>query len=175
VKKLILVLGNLASGKSTLARELSLRLNAPVFVKDEIKEALSDEIGFSNREENKKLSRGTFRVMEYAFMHLLSLDSIILESNFRKYEIERLNSIAQEYNVTVLYLVLSASPDVLYERYVERNPYRHETHHSVDFTTKQQFLDIISDFSDFPFVGRVLHIDTTYGYLLDDIIAWIKQ
>ena len=56
MKKLLLITGDLATGKSTFANILSKRYDTNVFFKDSIKEVLGDTIGFANREENKKLS-----------------------------------------------------------------------------------------------------------------------
>ena len=54
MKKLLLIMGDLATGKSTFANILSKRYDTNVFFKDSIKEVLGDTIGFSNREENKQ-------------------------------------------------------------------------------------------------------------------------
>ena len=51
MKKLILITGDLATGKSTLAKKLSQNLKILSFTKDVLKEVLSDVIGFSNRQE----------------------------------------------------------------------------------------------------------------------------
>ena len=55
MKKLLLITGDIATGKSTFANILSQRYNTNVFFKDSIKEVLGETIGFSNREENKKI------------------------------------------------------------------------------------------------------------------------
>ena len=65
MKKLLLVMGDLATGKSTFANILSKRYDTNVFYKDSIKEVLGDNIGFSNREENLKLSRTTMELLLY--------------------------------------------------------------------------------------------------------------
>lgn len=62
-KKLLLIMGDLACGKSTFANLLSMRYDTNVFSKDSIKEVLGDTIGFANREENLKLSRATIELM----------------------------------------------------------------------------------------------------------------
>ena len=56
MKKLLLITGDLACGKSTFGEILAKRYNSATFYKDKIKEILGDTIGFANREENIRLS-----------------------------------------------------------------------------------------------------------------------
>ena len=51
----ILVTGMPAAGKTTMAGFLSGRLGIPYISKDEVKEILFDELGFSSRAEKVKL------------------------------------------------------------------------------------------------------------------------
>ena len=48
MKKLLLIMGDLATGKSVFADILSKRYNVNVFYKDSIKEVLGDTIGFDD-------------------------------------------------------------------------------------------------------------------------------
>ena len=64
MRKLLLITGDLACGKSTFAKALSKRYDTNLYFKDALKELLGDVIGFTNREENLKLSRGAVEVME---------------------------------------------------------------------------------------------------------------
>ena len=87
MKKLILITGDLASGKSTLANNLSKKLDILCFTKDVLKEILSDDIGFSNRQENKNLSIASVNVMKHIFEQYAFLQKdLILEANFHKDE-----------------------------------------------------------------------------------------
>ena len=52
MRRLILIFGDLASGKSTFADILSKRTGIPAIKKDRIKEILADTVGFETREEN---------------------------------------------------------------------------------------------------------------------------
>ena len=67
--KLILITGDLASGKSTLAASLSESLSIPYFTKDSLKEIACDAIGYSSREENRRLSISAVNSMIYVFEH----------------------------------------------------------------------------------------------------------
>ena len=142
MKKLLLITGDLATGKSTFANILSKRYDTNVFYKDSIKEVLGDTIGFTNREENLKLSKATAELMCYIFAEFGRVNkNLILESNFHTAELEKLHKLANENNYEVLTLVLRGNVDILYKRYLSRihNQNRHPVHLS---TT----LDIFDDF-----------------------------
>ena len=116
MKKLLLITGDLATGKSTFANILSKRYDTNVFYKDSIKEVLGDTIGFTNREENLKLSKATAELMCYIFAEFGRVNkNLILESNFHTAELEKLHKLANENNYEVLTLVLRGNVDILYK------------------------------------------------------------
>ena len=117
MSRLLLIMGDLATGKSTFAKILSQRYGVNVFGKDSIKEVLGDNIGFTNREENLKLSKATMELMMFVFSEFAKLNKpLILESNFHTGELERLHGIAREYRYEVLTLVLHGNVDILHQR-----------------------------------------------------------
>ena len=67
MSKILIIAGDLAAGKSNLARKLSTSLKIPYFSKENIKEILGEEIEFSKREENKKLSNSSIDIL----LHIL--------------------------------------------------------------------------------------------------------
>ena len=145
MKKLLLIMGDLATGKSTFANILSERYDTNVFFKDSIKEVLGDTIGFSNREENKKLSNATMELIFFIFSEFGKLNKdLILESNFHTIELERLHKMAFENNYEVFTIVLRGDVEILYKRYLNRmyNENRHPVHLS---TT----LDVFDDFKGY--------------------------
>ncbi|MGN0167065.1 MAG: hypothetical protein ACI4AB_03395 [Acetatifactor sp.] len=142
MKKLLLIMGDLATGKSTFANILSKRYDTNVFYKDSIKEVLGDTIGFTNREENLKLSKATMELMFFIFSEFGKLNkNLILESNFHTAELEKLHKMAYENNYEVLTLVLRGNVDILYKRYLNR--IHNENRHPVHLSTT---LDIFDDF-----------------------------
>ena len=142
MKKLLLIMGDLATGKSTFAKILSQRYDTNVFFKDSIKEVLGDTIGFSNREENLKLSKATMELMFFIFSEFGKLNkNLILESNFHTAELERLHELAQEYNYEVLTLILRGDVEILHKRYLNRM--QNENRHPVHLSTT---LDVFDDF-----------------------------
>ena len=131
MKRLLLITGDLATGKSTFAEILSQRYNCTAFYKDKIKEILGDTVGFANREENLKLSRATMEFMMHNFAGIAHTGAgLILEANFRQSEMERLHSLAAENGYDVLTLVLRGEVNILYKRFVNRitDENRHPVH-----------------------------------------------
>lgn len=142
MKKLLLVMGDLATGKSTFAKVLSQRYDVNIFCKDMIKEVLGDTIGFTNREENLKLSKATMELMFFLFSEFAKLEKgLILESNFHTAELERLHQLAGEQGYDVLTLVLRGDVEVLHKRYLNRmnNENRHPVHLSTTMDVFEHF------------------------------------
>ena len=174
MKKLLLVMGDLAAGKSTFAGILSRRYDVNVFYKDSIKEVLGDTIGFTNREENKKLSRATMEVMCHLFSEFGKLQKdLILESNFHTIELEKLHRMAEEYQYEVLTLVLRGNVAVLHQRYLNR--IYHQNRHPVHLSTT---LDIFDDFKAYTedvrkeaIPGKTIEIPAdSFSYQTDEAI-----
>lgn len=170
MKKLLLIMGDLATGKSTFANRLSQRYDTVLFVKDSIKEILGDTIGFSNREENLKLSQATGKLMSFLFSQFAKLDKdLILESNFRLVELEQLHQIAAEYGYQVLTLVLQGDAEILHKRYLNRmhNENRHPVHLCTQFNTFDGFRQYIEGLrTEVP--GTVLSINANdFSYQTD--------
>lgn len=132
MKRLIIITGDLASGKSSLADALSLKLAIPCFKKDVIKEQYCDMYGFKNREENRKLSIKAVDYMIDAFEKFAKNNTdLILEANFRGEELKRLQDIALQYEYDVTLLVLRGDIEELYQRFLKRVPTRHKAHMSM--------------------------------------------
>ena len=140
--KLILILGDLAAGKTTLAEKSAKETNTLCLIKDTLKEILSDDIGFSNREENKRLSIASVSVMKYVFSkyNVLQKD-LILEANFHKDEIEYFYIEAIKNNYDFICLYLQGNIDELFETFTYRLNFqnRHIAHKTSDIISKEGF------------------------------------
>ena len=163
MKKLILILGDLAAGKSTTADILSEKYKITAIKKDTIKEILGDTIGFANREENLRLSRATFEIMLHIFDRTsLTGGDLILESNFREAELDALTYLAQARGYSILSLLLTADTEVLYKRYLERlKKGRHAVHQSAGFDSYEGFVAYVCAQRKAPNLGEVVKIDAT--------------
>ena len=172
--KLLLITGDLATGKSTFANILSERYDVNVFFKDSIKEVLGETIGFSNREENKKLSNASMGLMFFIFSEFGKIKkNLILESNFHTTELERLHKIAFENNYEVLTIVLRGDVEILHKRYLNRM--KNENRHPVHLSTT---LDVFDDFKGYTeysrteeVLGNVMYINADdFSYQTDKAI-----
>lgn len=171
MRKLLLIMGDLATGKSTFAKILSQRYRVNMFGKDTIKEVLGDTIGFADREENLKLSKATIELMMFMFSEFAKLDkSIILESNFHAGELERLHEVAEMYGYEVLTLVLRGDQEILHRRYLHRmqKENRHPVHLSTTFDIYDDFKDYIEKSRSEKIPGNILHINANdFSYQTD--------
>ena len=132
MKKVIVITGDLASGKSSLADSLSLKLSIPAFKKDVIKEHYCDLYGYQTREENRALSIKATDYMIDAFKQFAKQgNELILEANFRTGEMIKIKEVADEYDYDVRLLVLRGDIEILYKRFMDRLPGRHKAHMSL--------------------------------------------
>ena len=174
MKKLLLITGDLATGKSTFSNILSKRYDTVAFTKDTIKEVLGDTIGFANREENLKLSKATMELMIFVFSEFTKLDkNLILEANFHKADLEKLHEIAIAHNYEVMVLVLRGDINILHKRYLNR--IYHENRHPVHLSTT---CDIFDDFRKYvetarkeEITGNTFEIDANdFSYQKDETL-----
>ena len=177
MKKLLLITGDIAAGKSTFSKILSERYCAAAFQKDTIKEILGDHIGFHNREENKILSNAAIEIMCHIFSQIaVTGHNVILEANFHENELKNLHSIAHERQYDVLTLVLRGNADVLYNRYIHRmnEENRHPVHLATTLDVKEDFVKVAKWIRNERIIGGKLVIEATdFSYQKDMEI--IKQ
>lgn len=163
-----MICGDLASGKSTYSNILGNKFNIMVVNKDNLKEILGDTIIVNNREENKKLSVISFDLICYLIKK--NMGTIVIESNFKPYEMDELKKIVSEYEYDVLSLVFKGDNHVLHDRFLKRlNENRHYVHKSQDFTDVKDFINTLEELRSVKYIGKVINVDsTTFDYQKDD-------
>ena len=158
---LILIAGDLASGKSTLAAALSESLNIPFLTKDSLKEIACDAIGFSNREENRRLSIAAVNSMIYVFDQSAKVgQDMILEANFRSDEMLKIKQLTDEYAYNVVLIALTGDINLLYQRFLDRLPNRHPAHTSANLNySLERFASYIEEIRNEDMLFPVNYID----------------
>lgn len=174
MRKLLLITGDLACGKTTFGRLLSKRYDTNLYFKDSIKELLGDTIGFSNREENLKLSKAAVEMMILIFSEFAQLGkNLILEANFRTHELEKLHEIANRHGYEVLTLVFRADARVLHQRFLHRISHenRHPVHVIADLTEFDRFEAYLQKARGEFVPGEILLVNADdFGYQTDHVL-----
>lgn len=163
MNKLIIISGDLASGKSTLASSLSAKYYIPFITKDKMKEILADDIGFVDRSENRRLSCGAVDQMIYIFEQCAKVGTdLILEANFHEMEMSLLYRLSRQYNYQSCLIVLFGDKKLLYERFLNRVSTRHKAHLSACLTESfEKFEEYIDNGRKEDFVFPINRIDIT--------------
>ena len=126
-KKIIIVEGYLASGKSTFALSLSKAIGAPYLIKDTFKSALCKNIEITNRSESSKFSVVTFDAMMYVVERLMEMGCpVIIEGNFAPSGMKKIDEageikrLIETYEYQSLTYKFKGDTKVLHKRFVER-------------------------------------------------------
>ncbi|HKM11560.1 MAG TPA: hypothetical protein VJZ05_04315 [Bacilli bacterium] len=146
MSEIIIVAGDLAVGKSKLAKKLSTHLNIPYFNKENIKELLGDEIEYTKPEENRKLSNVAIELLLHILERVTMVrSSVILEANFHKAELEKIKRQCEFNDMKVTLLYLTADIDILYERLLYRELYqnRHPVHLTHPLRSIEEFEEYV--------------------------------
>ena len=172
MKKLLLIMGDLAAGKTTLANKLADRYKIVAFNKDEFKEVIANTYSFKTREESRQISILAVESMINIFTHFAMVEKpLILESNFHQDEIIKINELANKYGYDVLTLLVKADISLLHSRFVNRadNENRHPVHCSEVFKNFDDFKKYIEfQRKELP-LGKVINVDATnFNYQEDE-------
>lgn len=126
----ILIAGQLASYKSTIAKRLSKDLGVVTYIKDEMKEALAD--AFEDPSEkmlSRNLSKAVFELMKQNMINTLNTHQhVIIESNFKFEEFIEIKLLAEKMRIYLFLVFCTGDTEVLYKRYINREHDRHPTH-----------------------------------------------
>lgn len=169
-KKVIVIEGYLAAGKSTFALRLSKSLNIPYLIKDTFKIALCKNIPVTNRTESSVFSTVTFDGMMYVVERLLETSApIIIEGNFVPAGVKKVDEasvikrLINKYNYTPLDFKFVGDTHVLHQRFLkrEKTAERGEVNKfgiDVPYDTFNQWCHNLDSFD---IGGETVRIDTT--------------
>ena len=180
MNKLILVNGDIATGKSHFALILSERFNLPLFTKDEFKEHLADESPCSTYEESHRLSIEAMDMLVDVFNDFASQNvNLILEANFHEDYLKKISTIAEKHQYQILNLNLVGNPEILYQRYVNRRDHedRHPVHAINKLNDYPSFKKYCDDRKKEKMIGEIIEINTdSFSYQTDEeLLNKIKE
>jgi len=167
-RRIVLVSGSPAAGKTTLAVPLAKLLGLPLIAKDDIKESLVDILG--DQDGDLGWSR---KVGHAAWMVLWKLaeraPAAVLEANFRPhsaYERERLTRL----DARIVEVYCRCPVDVLVQRFHERAKTAHPAHPATDLNPEW-----ISEFDRPVKLGAVIEVDTTRDVDVEALAAQVAS
>lgn len=169
-KKIIIIEGYLASGKSTFAKQLSKQINVPYLIKDTFKIALCENIEVSNRTESSRFSTVTFDAMMYVAERMLETGyPIILEGNFVPVGIKKVNEagiikrLIDSYRYDSLTFKFTGNTQVLFKRFVEREETveRGQVNKIGSKVSYSDFNKWCRNLESFDVGGKIIKVDTS--------------
>ena len=174
-KRILLVNGPPASGKTSVALEVVGLLHLPFLSLDTVKEQLFDYLGTGNREYNRLLGRTSLAIIWSLIADFPQGGAVTVEAWFgsppREFVIEGLHRAGAG---VVAELWCHASAEVLASRYVERAGRRHPGHPDEEYAP--ELLEVSARASPLA-VSPVLSVDTTDlpGVDIRRVARWVAE
>ena len=161
-KKLIVIAGYCATGKSTFGRKLSETLMIPCFSKDTLKEAMADGFGSNSELLQSKVSVATTHMMAHMAECCLQVgQTCILEANFQLSQSRWIKKMVEKHKAECLTFLFTGDLNILWERYAKREVSRHWVHTTVgenqDYFVEGHLKAGIGKVS----IGQTIRIDST--------------
>jgi len=175
-RKIIIIEGYLAAGKSTFAKQLSDYLKIPYFVKDTFKTAICSSVSITNRKDSSYFSAITFDAIMYSAERLIEVGCpIIIEGNFvpvgvkKVDEASEIKTLIDKYCCKSLTFKFNGDTQVLYERFIARNgsPERGNANKEFEELSYQKFYQYCRNLDSFNVGGDFIRVDTTEFYKVD--------
>ena len=169
-RKIIIIEGYLASGKSTFALRLSKAINVPYLIKDTFKIALCASIPILSREESSRFSAVTFDAMMYAAERLIETGyPVIIEGNFVPHGIKKVDeagvikNLIDRYGCQSLTYKFMGDTRILHKRFIEREktPERGQANMMFSEISFEDFDRFCRNLDAFDVGGEIIKIDTT--------------
>jgi len=174
-RKAILINGDPASGKSTIARALADAFHIPIVELDVIKEALFDVLGIGDRDHNRLLGRASRAVIWSLIPYFPKYAALVIDIwfNFPPHDwvLEGLEKAGITRFVEVW---CHAESSVLSARYLSRVGQRHEGHPGEEYIP--ELLDVAARAQPMN-LGDVFRVDTTHADSVDiqEIVSWVAE
>lgn len=181
---LIIINGASATGKTTIGRQLSQKLKLPIICKDDIKESMFDQLGWSDIEWSKKLGTVSIKILWHIAGELLSVGkSVIVETKFDSLlATEDVKQLLQKYDFKTLQFLCWAKGEFLLKRFRERAlTSRHPGHCDKENLDLYKAELLKEKLEPIKINGKTLEIDTSdftkidYNFLVQEIKTELKK
>lgn len=181
---LVIFTGLPGTGKTILSRKIASVLGLPLIAKDDIKEIMYDEIGWSDKAFSAKLAHATFGIMDYVTEeHLKNGLSLMLESNYSpRLSNDKFQAWQKRYDCGMVQIVCRADANTLAHRYFERQHTNRHPGHNDNGTVasyRDNFKQRIKNGEDEPLHvhGAVRVVDTTDFSTVnaEEIAKWVES
>lgn len=175
-KKIIIVEGYLASGKSTFAKRLSEQIKVPYLIKDTFKMALCESVPVEDRQTSSAFSAVTFDAMMYVTERMFEAGyPIIIEGNFVPAGVKKVDEagmirqLIDKYGYESLTFRFKGDTRVLHTRFIDREktPERGHVNKIGSDVSYDEFDRWCHQLDDFDVGGKAVSVDTTDFDLVD--------
>ena len=173
--RLIIICGLSATGKTTLANELSKKLGIFCIHKDSIKESLFESLKLSTLEDSKKIGYPAVHVaLDLARENLQRGVDVILESPFNYSDVGKVfETWKQQCEIDIFTIVLELDEKLRKTRFEEREKgkERHHAHHDTD--RLRMYEEKRADYEYMPLKKIFLNSDRPLENLIDDAVKFL--
>ena len=168
----ILVNGVPATGKSTVARQLSVALNLPVLSLDTVKEALFSELGIGDRVYNRRMGRASYAAIWALVGAFPPGNAVVVDAWFGFAPTETLTHYLVQAQVDrICEIWCHAAADVIVERYLKRCGQRAAGHLGPEYAPELRKLAQ----SAVPLgLATTIRVDTTYPVAVEEVASRVK-
>lgn len=190
MKKIIIIEGYLASGKSTFAAKLSKEINVPYLIKDTFKSAICRSVSIASREESSRFSAVTFDAMIYVVERFMETGlPVIIEGNFVPEGVKKVDEASVikdlicKYGYESLTYKFKGDTNILHKRFIRRenSPERGQANLMFSEMPYIEFDRTCRNFDGFSVGGKITEVDTTdfekvdFGALIELAKAFINR
>ena len=182
-KNIIIITGELATGKTSYGKRISDVLKIPFFIKDQIKEVLFDSFNDTNLdyEAKRKIGANSYAVFYYIIEEQMKVGlPIIAESNFVKESVPIIKNLLNKYDYKSITVRFKGDLKVLHKRFLKRE-YSSERHMGLVangvFDDFENFEKTSIKSKEFKIDDNEILVDTTdfLNVDFDDIIESIQK